>query len=138
MNLHPFTSVSRRIHGFSLLEVLVATSIMALSLGALYQAAGGSVRSVQLADQRTQALLLAQSLLDAYDTVPVAGLSLEGSEGGLKWQLESAPYPTAFSQAPGWPLHHVEVTVTWASSASGRISLGTLLPVNANSLRVLQ
>lgn len=130
------TRVRSRVRGFSLLEVLVATSIMALSLGVLYQAAGGSVRNVQRADQRTQALLLAQSLLDAHDTVPADGLRAGGTEGGLRWQLSSAPYPTAFEQAPGWPLHLVRVTVGWGDGGVGNtIDLSTLLPANINDQR---
>ncbi|WP_418647483.1 PulJ/GspJ family protein [Thauera butanivorans] len=127
-------TAARRSAGFSLLEVLVAVGIMALSLGALYQAAGGSVRSVQRADQRTQALLLAQSLLDAYGTVPPGGLNAAGEEAGLRWQIVSTPYPTAFEQPPGWPLHHVHITVGWGQG--GSVSLATLLPANLNDLRL--
>ncbi len=127
----------RRVSGFSLLEVLVAISIMALSLGALYQAAGGSVRGVQLADQRTQALLLAQSLLDAYDTVPAGGLAAHGEEAGLRWQLGSSPYPTESEQPPGWPLHYVRITVGWGQGGVGStVSLSTILPANLNDLRL--
>lgn len=127
---------ARRLHGFSLLEVLVATSIMAFSLGALYQAAGGSVRNVQRADQRTQSLLLAQSLLDAHDTVPAGGLEASGEEAGLQWRLSATPYPTDFEQSPGWRLYRVSVTVGAASGDPAHaVRLATLLPANLNDLR---
>lgn len=127
---------ARRLRGFSLLEVLVAVSIMAFSLGALYQAAGGSVRSVQRADQRTQALLLAQSLLDAHDTVPAAGLDARGEEAGLRWRLSATPYPTDFEQSPGWRLYRVSVIVGVAGGDPAKaVSLATLLPANVHNLR---
>jgi len=79
-------------HGFSLLEVLVALAILAMSLGVLYQAAGGSVRNVQTVEHRMRAILLAQSLLQMYDRMrcttgshPAAGWSracrAQGSTG---------------------------------------------------------
>lgn len=121
------------VRGFSLLEVLVAISILALALGALYQAAGGSVRNVQRADERSRALLLAQSLLDAHDSVPRAGLALHGTEAGLDWQLQSRPYPTAHEQRPGWPLHELSVSVSWGRAGHG-LQLRTLLPVTLHAL----
>ena len=118
-----------RQQGFSLLEMIVAMAIMALSLGALYNAAGGSVKGVQAAEQRSGALLLAQSLLEAYSTVPHGGIAEQGEVGSMAWQLVAIPYPTAREAAPGWPLYRVEASVQWGSGESRQgLSLVSLLP----------
>ena len=65
--------VPRSVRGFSLLELLVALSIMSMSLGLLYQASTGALRGVgDLAlDQRAN--LLAKSIIETRDAVPEAG-----------------------------------------------------------------
>ena len=121
-----------RQRGFSLLEVLVAFSIMMLSLGVLYQAAGGSVRNLALAERQTHAILLAQSLLDRHQAVPPGGLSVDGvASGGFDWTLEAVA-ETAAADDPGddsWALYRVEIEVAWQDGERRRrYALATLLP----------
>lgn len=49
--------------GFSLLEVLVAFSIFALSLGVIFQIYSTGARSTALSDEYTRAVIIAQSKL---------------------------------------------------------------------------
>src|SRR5687768_4012142 len=102
-----------RQQGFSLLEILVAFSIMAFSLAALYQASGGSVRTLGDMDSHQKAALLAQSLLDARDTVPDSGWNETGESAGLHWRVSSAPYPTNVTDPKAVPLHRVQITIGW-------------------------
>lgn len=120
--------------GFSLLEVLVAFVIMALALGALYQALGGSLRGVAAAGDSTRAVLLAQSLLNLYDQVPPDGLAEAGdTPDGLAWDLRSAPFPVAIEN-PHWELHEVVARVRWRDGGREReFALHTLLPVASES-----
>ncbi len=85
--------------GFSLLEILVAFSILALSLGVLMQIFSGSLRNADITRDQAQAVLLAQTLL--------AGAGVEsrlaaGERSGIaadkfRWSLRVAPY----AQDPG-------------------------------------
>lgn len=69
----------RRQRGLTLLELLVAFAIMALSLGMLYRAMGSSARSVADVDRYQRAVVLAESLLSLRDAIPEQGLNQSGS-----------------------------------------------------------
>jgi general secretion pathway protein I len=118
--------------GFSLLELLVAFSIMAMALGLLYRAAGGSVRTVGDTERNGYAVVLAQSLMASYDAVPEAGINIGGESAGLTWQVRSEPYATALKGPDIRPLHQLSVLVRWGSADKSRqLELATLLPQQA-------
>lgn len=120
-----------RMGGFSLLELLVALTIMSMSLGLLYQASTGALRGVADLDQEQRASMLAQSLLESRDAVPPEGWKEAGRSANMDWRVSSALYPTAASRAnPAVPnLYQVEVTVDWPSRRGPRhIEFVTLLP----------
>lgn len=52
-----------RIHGFTLLETLVALSILAISIGIVYQVFASSLRSTELANDYVQASMYVDSHL---------------------------------------------------------------------------
>jgi general secretion pathway protein I len=80
--------------GFSLLEVLVAFSILALSLGVLMQIFSGAMRNAVLSDQYSQATLLAQSKLSSVGSEePLRDGETQGSfENGMRWRVTVTPY----------------------------------------------
>jgi general secretion pathway protein I len=113
--------------GFSLLELLVAFTIMAMSLGLIYKAMGGSARSAGDITTRQQALMLADSLLQSRESVTPQGWNETGTHGRYTWQTRTEPYAASAPEA--LPLHHLTVQVSWPDgTATRQISAQTLLP----------
>lgn len=100
--------------GFSLLEMMVAISILALSLGALYQATSGATRNVRADEKYAFGVELARSLLADVTVVPNGGYRRQGeTEGGYRWAV--AATPIALAAGPLYPgaLQQVVVSVSW-------------------------
>ena len=89
-----WTNIARKQYqrGFSLLEILVALSILSMSLGALYQATSGATRNVRNDERYVFGVELARSLLVEYGQVPSEGGSWAGeTDGGFSWRVNAAP-----------------------------------------------
>ena len=108
----------RRQQGFSLLEVLVAFSILALTLGVLLRIFGGGARQAALVEEQAQAVILAESMLASVG----ADIPLEPGERRAeideryRWAMRVSPYNfeetplgVVMSVKPYW----VEMTVEW-------------------------
>ena len=121
-------SVAQR--GFSLLEIMVAFSIMALSLGLLYRITGSSARQVGSVQQHEQAMALAASVLGTVHAVPESGIARSEEAAGYEWTIATRPWPTQHDAQGGVPrLHEVEVTVSWLDGERAReFTLTTLRP----------
>jgi|HigsolmetaAR203D_1030402.scaffolds.fasta_scaffold01791_6 general secretion pathway protein I len=121
--------------GFTLLEVIVAFSVLALALALLLGALSGGTRQVRWSADAGRAALLAQSLLDQTGVGEALrpGRSEGVLEGGrYRWTLEVEPYDD-----PAWPrpatgalsprLMHLRLTMTWGEGGPReRLQLATL------------
>ncbi len=116
---YPFAA--RRQRGMTLLEILVALAIMAISLGMIYRATGSNARSVGDLDRYQYAVQLAQSIMESRDSVYESGWNESGDSNGYQWQVQSAPYKTDVPDAPNVPpLHEVHITVHWSEGDKQR------------------
>ena len=117
--------------GFSLLELLVAVAVLAMSLAMLYKAAGGVLQTSSAVQMQQTAAQVAQSLLNSRDYLPPAGWHENGSDAGIDWSASSVPVPDVSSSTPANPvrLHQVSVSLAW-QGRSERVqwSIHTVLP----------
>ena len=112
---------SGRSAGFSLLEMVVAISILALALASLYQAAGGATRNVRTDERYAYAVELAQSVLANNAMVPVSGVSAHGeTAGGFKWRVQTTPVNLQRTPLPAGSLQEIEVAVGWTDGRKQR------------------
>ena len=103
-----------RAQGFSLLEMVVAIAILALALGALYQAASGATRNVRADEKYAYGVELARSLLAANARVPADGVSDSGeTEGGFSWRVSTRPVDFQRTSMAAVSLQEIEVGVSW-------------------------
>lgn len=89
---HPLQRQSRRRYagrpsgGFTLIEIVLAFSILAIGMTLAMQAATHSVRQARQAAEQTEAALLAQNLLDAI------GRDERLEEGESEGEFDDSPY----------------------------------------------
>lgn len=104
--------------GFTLIEVLVAFAILALTLAALLQVFATGLRSADAIDRHLMATMLARSVLDDVGTeIPiVAGEQSAEIEQGYRWTVRILPSgtipPVAEAEWVTVP-YEVQVEIAW-------------------------
>jgi general secretion pathway protein I len=121
--------------GFTLLEVLVALAVLAVSLGALFDAFGGTLRGVERADQMRTATLLARATLAAVGSeIPLETGELDGRyTNGFVWRLQMTPHPGTTEDSLV-AAYAVRLIVSWpegSATRSLRLETLRLLPKGA-------
>lgn len=110
--------------GFTLLEVIVALAILALSLGVIYQIFGSSLRNTQIAQEYAVAQMYAQShLAELGKFVPIQEGLFEGNyDAKYHWKLNVDEMQVQSSgQVPfGIRKYAVLLTVVWNSTKGKR------------------
>ncbi|MCH9698309.1 MAG: prepilin-type N-terminal cleavage/methylation domain-containing protein [Gammaproteobacteria bacterium] len=119
--------------GFSLLEILVAFTIMAISITVLLEIFGRNTQVAFHSDNYSQALVLAESLLDSVGREEE--LSESGDSGNFDsrfaWNVAVSEYQPVeedvdFELLP-YQLYDVNVTVSWGEGDTQRkVELNTL------------
>ena len=109
------TQSRRRPRGFSLLEMLVAITILGFALAALYQAASAATRNLRTTQRHAYAVELARSLVDEYAVLPSrSAMEMRGETGsGFRWRVGATPLPAYGEALPSGALQRLQVEVAW-------------------------
>lgn len=121
----------RRAAGFTLIEVIVAFTILAIALVAVMQAFSGGLRGLDAAEAQAIAVAHARATLEEVGvTLPLQpGETEDAFADGYRWRVTVAPSPTqpdsAFADT-GFVLYAVQVEVRPPAGRGGGITLDTL------------
>ena len=133
----------RSASGFTLLEVMLAFVIFALSFATVLEIMAGSMRSVRRANEDTEVALLAQSVMDQVGTeIPIE----EGQYSGMgmdryQWQLGIYLYEASgddagtqeLAEMSGIELYQVELDIDWDTGRNQRnLHFSTIRSILAN------
>ena len=118
-----------RSDGFSLLEMVVAIAILALSLGVMYQAASGATRNVRSDERYAYGVEMARTLLADHSVVPNAGIDAAGkTSGDFEWSVLTSPVELPDSGQDSPSLHNIQVSVSWPDGSKfSRIVLASVV-----------
>ncbi len=115
--------MTRTSGGFTLLELLLAFMVFALSFATVLEILSGSMRNTVRARHFTEAALTAQSMMDQVGvTFPLEeGFSIAGEEGGYRWEMEIYRYEggeseidtVMLAELTGVALLQVDLYVSW-------------------------
>lgn len=110
-------------HGFTLVEVVVALGILALSASVIFGSIGNGLWSVREANGLARAGLLAQSLLARIGAdLPLRTGETEGQfPQGFAWRVSLQPFGEANDRAQ-WPIgaYAVTVEILWRDGGETR------------------
>lgn len=130
-------------NGFTLLEVMLAFVVFALSFATVLEILSGSMRSVTRSNDDTEVALFAQSVMDLVGTdIPLEQGQFNGT--GLdryQWQLdiylfesgEGDDHTMELAELTGVELFRIELNVDWTSGRRQRhLEFATIRGILAN------
>lgn len=116
-----------REHGFTLIEVLVAFTIVAILLAALMQGFSRGLRGIAAAEAQAELIEQAQNILaDVGPRIPLEPGLETGEDEGVAWQVEISPAPREENIGPeaerlGLRLFAIDVAVRDADGHEQRL-----------------
>lgn len=120
-----YRQVFRRSAGFTLIEVLVAFSILSLTLATLFSLLSTGARSTRVADEYGEAVVWAESkLAELGVSEPLRVGTRRGSfDARYRWELRIAkrlPHDISVMRENEWDLLDVSLRVWWGSVGGER------------------
>lgn len=118
--------------GFTLLEVLVAMTILGLAIVTLMQLSSQGLRLLRLSDDYQQAVLVADRVVRSVEVLQ-EGIAA-GQEGRFQWERRVALVPMPEELTPGAGpkplLYALSVAVRWGGSRTVEIASLRAVPGN--------
>ncbi len=112
---HRYNKVREK--GFTLLEILVAFVVLALSLTVIFQIFSRGTRNLSLANDYNRAIIVAQNQLARLNGVDKIepGESSGVTEDGIRWHRVITEYEETENDGfhQNYPLVNVEITTQW-------------------------
>jgi general secretion pathway protein I len=109
--------------GFTLIEILVAISILGISLVVLLQLFSGALKSVRVSNDYTQGVFYAQEKMEEvlFRESLTPGTEEGDFEDGFRWRLEITRVDQAEEEALKLPfdMFQISVVVTWDRDTGG-------------------
>jgi general secretion pathway protein I len=123
---------ARRQRGFSLIEVLVAFMILAMSLTVIFRIFSGGLRNISLSQDYARAALVASSQLSVAGISEPLEAGVTAGEWGERYQWERViehydPWPESRKLLVPLRAYRVTVKVSWQhAGGNSQISLSSL------------
>jgi general secretion pathway protein I len=127
---------SHKHHGFSLLEILIAFTILAFSLTILLRIFSTGVNSALMSEEYTTAVQIAESLMakTGAESRPKNGQNSGIENDKYRWEVSVRPFNFVagkFQMKSTAELFKVDATVSWGDDDNDRqVRLSTLKLVN--------
>jgi len=108
--------------GFSLLEVIAAVMLLAITFAALMEVAGGSIRLSQKSSDYTQAALWARSKLDSSFVLEQIqpGATQGNFDNRFRWRMQVTPWDVPNTSPTGTPyafhMYKLDLDVIWGAA----------------------
>ena len=116
--------------GFTLIEVLVALSVVAVTLAAIGSLIATTVRGVRALDRRLSLVETTRAVLTGLpNRAELRPGSLSGEFAGHRWRVDVMPYPISEPDGPASPWAPQNVVVRVQSPS------GSILQINTIRLR---
>jgi general secretion pathway protein I len=118
--------------GFSLIEILVAFMILAMSLTVIFRIFSGGLRNISLAEDYARAQMIAESQLSSIGVITPLQTGTTTGEWGERFRWESViehyqPWQQEKALITPVTAYHVTVNVYWQHSAgNSQISLSSV------------